>query len=238
MVDAFLEIPQGTETAKCHQDYVDKLKQRMAVAYEAASEEAQKNAERQKACYDEKVRHSTLEVGDRVLVEKKGHKGKHKLADLWEHCPYVVIGQPVPDIPVYEVVRENARQSKPRTLQRNMLQPFTGLPCPRTHKPAKVQKTKQQTESAEEEIDVRIEETEYRDSDESSADEEEIELETPNSPPYIPPVRRGPGQRGLQPRSTTAAAPQKELQRRDRTRRPPEWLRDQAWVRSQYAFRP
>ena len=100
-VDAFLGLPQDTETVKGHKDYVDRLKQQLATAYETASEEAKKSAGRQKDYYDEKVRHSNLEVGDRVLVEKKGHKGKHKLADLWEHCPYVVIGHPVLDIPVY-----------------------------------------------------------------------------------------------------------------------------------------
>ena len=91
VVDAFLGIPQETETVQSHQDYVDKLKHRFAAAYETMSEEAKKIAGRQKEYYDERVRHSKLEVGDRVLVEKKGHKGKHKLADLWEHCLYVVI---------------------------------------------------------------------------------------------------------------------------------------------------
>ena len=124
-VDAFLGVPQDTVTAKSHQDYVDKLKQRLATAYDTASEEAKSSAGRQKEYYDGKVRHSKLEVGDRVLVEKKGHQGKHKLADVWEHCPYDVIGQPVPDIPVYEVVKENARNSKLRVLHRNMLLLFT-----------------------------------------------------------------------------------------------------------------
>ena len=61
-------------------------------------------------------------------MEKKGHKGTHKLADLLEHCPYVVIGQPVLDIPVNEVVKENAHKPKTQALHRNMLLPFTGLP--------------------------------------------------------------------------------------------------------------
>ena len=41
-VDAFLGIPQSQEQVKSRQDYVDKLKQRMAFAYETASSEAQK----------------------------------------------------------------------------------------------------------------------------------------------------------------------------------------------------
>lgn len=46
--DAFLGIPQDTEIAKNHKDYVDRLKQRLAKAYATASEEAQKSAGRQK----------------------------------------------------------------------------------------------------------------------------------------------------------------------------------------------
>ena len=76
-IDAFLGIPQDSVTVKSHQDYVDRLKQRLATAYETASEEARKSVGRQKEHYDERVRYSKLEVGDRVLVEKKGHKGKH-----------------------------------------------------------------------------------------------------------------------------------------------------------------
>ena len=227
-VDAFLGIPQDTETVKSHQDYVDRLRLRLATAYDKASIQAKKSAERQKACYDEKVRHVKLEVGDRVLVEKKGHRGKHKLADLWEHCPYVVIGQPVSDIPVYEVVKENARNSKPRTLHRNMLLPFTGLPCPRTHHPAKTQRDKQPTVEASGELDLS---DESKDSSESSADEEERELAR-----YVTPMRRHPGQIGLLPRTKPVDRPaivKPDLPRGARNRRLPQWLRDDAWIRNQ-----
>ena len=230
-VDAFLGIPQDTETVKSHRDYVDRLKLRLATAYDKASLEAKKSAERQKDYYDEKVRHVKLEVGDRVLVEKKGHKGKHKLADLWEHCPYIVIGQPVSDMPVYEVVKENARNSKPRTLHRNMLMPFTGLPCPRTHHPATALKEKQPTVDADEELELSDTDS-SRDSSESSAAEEEREIAR-----YVPPNRRRPGQTGLLPRTSPLdrpATPQPELQRGARPRRPPQWLRDDAWVRNQH----
>ena len=135
-IDAFLGIPQDTGTTRSQEDYVDRIKQRLDAAYLKASEESARNATRQKGYYIAKVRHSDLEVGDRVLVEKKEHKRKHKIGVIWEHCPYVVTGKPAPDIPVYDVVKENARNSKKRTLHRNMLLPFTGLPCPRTHKPA------------------------------------------------------------------------------------------------------
>ncbi|MFI0459984.1 MAG: DDE-type integrase/transposase/recombinase, partial [Candidatus Thiodiazotropha endolucinida] len=227
-VDALLGIPQDTETVKSHQDYVDRLRLRLATAYDKASIQAKKSAERQKACYDEKVRHVKLEVGDRVLVEKKGHRGKHKLADLWEHCPYVVIGQPVADIPIYEVVKENARNSKSRTLHRNMLLPFTGLPCPRAHHPAKAQRDKQPTVEASGELDLS---DESKGSSESSADEEERELAR-----YVTPMRRHPGQIGLLPRTKPVDRPaivKPDLPRGARNRRLPQSLRDDAWVRNQ-----
>ena len=231
-VDAFLGLPQDSEATTVHQDYVDKLKHRLTSAYEKASEEAKKSAGRQKEYYDEKVRYSKLEVGDRVLVEKKGHRGKHKLADLWEHCPYVVTGQPVPDIPVYEVVKENARNSKPRTLHRNMLLPFTGLPCPRTHKPTKQRKEKHASSEAVAEVETS-EESDNRDSSESSADEEERTEQLP-VPPYIPPMRRNPGQRGLLPRSVPSERVQTpEVRRGTRNRKPTRWLQNDVWVKSQ-----
>ena len=35
------------------------------------------------------VRHSNLEDEDRVLVEKKEHKGRHKFGDIWENVPFL-----------------------------------------------------------------------------------------------------------------------------------------------------
>ena len=45
-----------------------------------------------------------------------------------EHKPYIVREQPNPDIPVYIVQTEGSRK-KLRTLHRNLLLPFMGLPC-------------------------------------------------------------------------------------------------------------
>ena len=61
------------------------------------------------------------------MVKKIGFHGKHKLADSWESNTYIVICQPMPDIPVYEV-KEGNINSKPRLLHRNMLLPFNGFP--------------------------------------------------------------------------------------------------------------
>ena len=63
------------------------------------------------------------------------HDGKHKLADLWEQDPYIVMNQPNSDIPVYTVKKENG-EGKPRTLHRNLLLPIgyvseVPVPAPR-----------------------------------------------------------------------------------------------------------
>ena len=75
-----------------------------------------------------KARSSVLQPGDYVLVRHVGLHGKHKLAGRWEHKPYIVREQPNPDIHVYTVQEEGSRK-KPRTLHRNLLLPFMGLPC-------------------------------------------------------------------------------------------------------------
>ena len=53
-----------------------------------------------------------------------------KLADKWQKQPYIVTSQPISNIPLYEVQRENGH-SKPKLLRRNMLLPFVGIPCPK-----------------------------------------------------------------------------------------------------------
>ena len=68
-IDAFLGI-RPSEERKSHQDYVYKLKDRLADAYQDASEEARLKGKKYKHYYDQGVHHSSLEPGDRVLVKK------------------------------------------------------------------------------------------------------------------------------------------------------------------------
>ena len=69
--------------------------------------------------------------GDSVLVhvQKKRVQGNHKIGNIWKNSPYIVKKQPMPDIPVYLVQKENSNK-KPRLIHRNMLLPFNGLPRP------------------------------------------------------------------------------------------------------------
>lgn len=236
-VDAFLGLPQDIEKTKSYPDYVDKLKQRLAFAYDTASKEVRKNAEKQKQFYDLRVRQSTLEPGDRVLVRNVGLRGKQKLADQWEHDIYIVKRQPISEIPVFEVVKENSKEKKIRTLHRNMLLPFMGLPCPQTQ-----EIVKKETVKDKEAIEVQpndLEESDYSDSSKSSDEEEGDEPEIRSSEAYVIPMKRAPGQKGLHPRTkpveTFTRNPEnpEALKRGQRNRRPPAWLRNEDFVTSQ-----
>ena len=180
-IDAFLGI-RSSEERMSHQDYADKLKNRLSDAYKCASEEAAHKGEKYKHYYDKGIRHSVLEAGDRVLVKKVGIKGKHKLADIWESTPYVVISQPMPDIPLYMVKKENST-NKPKPLHRNMLLPFTALPSILEEEPSKPKKP----------VHVVQEETYNESSTDSSGDEDEEQTEEqPAIPRYIIPQKRSP----------------------------------------------
>lgn len=74
-----------------------------------------------------KVREATLDVGDRVLIRQVAFRGRHKIADRWVKDPYVVIGIPIPGIPVFEVQKESD-YSDVKTLHRNLLLPFSAIP--------------------------------------------------------------------------------------------------------------
>lgn len=69
-------------------NYAEKLQKRLPNAYKVARSNIQ--IVRHKENYDNKVRFSKLEIGDRVLVRLLAKTGKCKLSDKWEKDPYVV----------------------------------------------------------------------------------------------------------------------------------------------------
>ncbi|MCU7858926.1 MAG: DDE-type integrase/transposase/recombinase, partial [Candidatus Thiodiazotropha sp. (ex Lucinoma kastoroae)] len=127
-VDAYLGLNSSQDpTISSREHYVSKLKKRLHFAYKVASSEAQKSAGRHKVRYDSKVRESTVDIGDKVLIRNVGLKGKHKLADKWAKDPYVVVGKPDENIPVFKVQKETGT-GPIKTLHRNMLLPFSSIP--------------------------------------------------------------------------------------------------------------
>ena len=127
-IDDFLGLTPDALSAPTQTEYVRKLQERLHFAYKTATEMAKKATARDKVTHDLKARNSVLSPGDLVLVKNVSIRGKHKIADLWEHKPYVVISQPNPDIPVNEVKNTSPRVKKTRLLHRILLLPFMGLP--------------------------------------------------------------------------------------------------------------
>ena len=224
VIDAFLGLKSVDH--KGHKDYADKLRERLKHAYKKATEEAQKKGVKYKHYYDQKVRNATLEVGDRVLVKKVGIKGKHKLSDIWEPYTYVVVDQPMPDIPVFSVQKKGSN-AKPKLLHRNMLLPFYGIPVP---------------EESDTEYEIRqqprvLEEEEESDksTDSDSSTDEDREEPTPERR-YVIPARRGRGRRRALPEQGIDRQETMRFTRRpqttprpQRTRRPPAWMQLNDW---------
>ena len=133
-IDAFLGLSPDATSSANQTEYVRKLRERLDFAYKTAQEAAKRGTAQHKRYYDLKVRSTgALQPGDRVLVKNVGLRGKQKLADRWERQPYIILSQPSPDIPVFTVKLENSRSKKIRTLHRNLLLPFMGLPLKHTH---------------------------------------------------------------------------------------------------------
>ena len=107
--------------------YTESLRARLKHAYELATKSASKSQSQQKTYYDQKARASVLGIGDRVLVKIVAFDGRHKIADKWEDDVYVILNQPNPSIPVYEVGKENGGGRK-RILHRNLLLPVGCIP--------------------------------------------------------------------------------------------------------------
>lgn len=121
-IDAYLGLEDSQEKVRSRENYAQKLKKRLHYAYKMARGNIGRNSNRYKENYDHGVRFEKLDIGDRVLVKMLVFSGKAKLSDKWERDPYVVVEQPVSNIPVYRV--KNEVSGKIRTLHRNLLLPF------------------------------------------------------------------------------------------------------------------
>ena len=223
-IDAFLGLSPDPFSARQQTEYARKLCERLAFAYHAAEKAAKKSSAKHKASYDIKVRHSTLQEGDRFLVKNVGLRGKRKIADRWEKTPYIVKSQPNPDIPVYEVQCDIPRAHKTRMLHRNLLLPFFCLKLKGRSSNTKPQdhhdrSPQQQSGSSKEQgghanIDI-----------------------TAGVPRYRTPMKRKPGEPGLYPRTKPLSSSNESLnsddsrpQRPRRTCQPPAWMKSPDWI--------
>ena len=235
-IDAFLGLTPDTVSAANQTEYARKLRERLDFAYKTAQEAAKRGTAQHKRYYDLKVRSTgALQPGDRVLVKNVGLRGKQKLADRWERHPYIILSQPNPDIPVYNVKLENSRSRKIRTLHRNLLLPFMGLPLKNTRNS---EETQQPTSDDNNGAPVPAPDTDRL------AQTDQLPL-TPVSTGgtsgtaevqrYVIPQRRPRGTPGLAPRSTddSETESQESGARPVRTKRKPGWMTSNEWVMSQ-----
>lgn len=146
-VDLAFGLPVRDAVSISYSQYVQNLRSRLEESYQLASKNASKPADRNKMRFDQCVKPSTLEKGDRVLVRNVRLRGKHKLEDKWEKDIYVVISR-AGDLPVYTVQPENNPSARSRTLHRDLLLPCGFLPaCEEPELPRATAITRPQTRS-------------------------------------------------------------------------------------------
>ena len=122
-VDLMFGLDSDKDKAS-HSEYYKKWKTAMGQAYSQAQNTTAQSRQRGKAQYNKRVRSSTLEPGDRVLVRNLTPRGgPGKLRSFWEEKVHVVVKRKAPDSPVYEL-RQERGGGRSRTLHRNLL-----LPC-------------------------------------------------------------------------------------------------------------
>ncbi|XP_052224106.1 uncharacterized protein LOC127839760 [Dreissena polymorpha] len=123
-IDILLGLDIDDLNARCSNEYARKLRERLAHAYKTAKEIAKRTAEVNKRQYDRKAHAAKIKPGDLVLVRNVTLRGKKKIADKWENYLYVVLDQPNPEIPVYDVKRNDPRARRVRRLHRNLILPL------------------------------------------------------------------------------------------------------------------
>ncbi|XP_027882091.1 uncharacterized protein LOC114150078 isoform X3 [Xiphophorus couchianus] len=146
-VDLAFGLPVREQSSISYSEYVKNLQSSLKESYKLASENALKSAGKNKIRFDQKITPCSLEIGDRVLVRNIRLRGKHKLADRWEHGVYKVVGR-AENVPVYTVQPEH-KEGPTRTLHRDLLLPCGFLPVcstddPSISMPASQRKTRSQ----------------------------------------------------------------------------------------------
>ena len=219
-LDAFLGLEPSAESGRTQAEYSTKFQSRLSFAYQKASEEAAHQTERYKTYYDQRVRESKLEVGDRVLIRALGLKGKVKIADDWEEMPYIVTEIPMQDIPVYKVRQEDGK-GRVKTLHRNQMLPFTCLPSePLLVAPPQSNRGQGQVPPVQPSPPISESDSSETDDSEESADETRSAEPNREFSSHQPATKT----RTQQPSRMTDNRPQ-------RTRKPPDWLTSGQWAK-------
>ncbi|PIK45095.1 hypothetical protein BSL78_18048 [Apostichopus japonicus] len=111
-----------TETSSS--DWVINHWRRLHDAHQLAEREMNKASQVQKHNFDKKAKAKQLCRGERVLLQRRDFKGRHKVKDHWYPTPFIVVEQIDPDIPVYKV-RPESGSGDEKIVHRNRLKPCT-----------------------------------------------------------------------------------------------------------------
>ena len=187
-------------------------------------------------------------------------RGKRKIANRWKRTPYVVISQPLPAIPVYEVMSEKPHAKKTRILHKTLLLPFSYI-CPHANRRTPVPSsscgsmyvpdsqpdvvdpsvpTKELDFAAEDSdggYDASISSCSQADNDIATADA--IASARGSSDKYVIPAKKKPKQSGYKLHYTSSHAPSepsyssRHRNRPQRVRGKPQWMNLSVWDLSQ-----
>ena len=126
-IDIEFGVTQTDISGHSHENYSQKLKATLKWAYKVVKETSFKELKRHKQYYDHKFHYMALAPGDIVLVRTKALGQDYKIADKWEHDPYIVLSQ-MGSKPVFKVKPKNARnQEEIGILHWNMLYPIQSV---------------------------------------------------------------------------------------------------------------
>lgn len=120
-IDVLYGIERQKETLTYIQ-YIEDLRSSLELAFRQATRHLQAAKQKQEHYYNRKVRGTSLQEGDLVLVRKLGTHLFDKLADKWEEPVYKVVRKPYKDLPVFQVRPVDG--GRLRTLHRNLLLPI------------------------------------------------------------------------------------------------------------------
>ena len=80
-IDAFIGLNSDSLNSTSESEYIRKLRHRLSFAYQKAQEVSKKARSKLKLNYDLRARSSVLRIGERVLVNNAGLRGRCELAD-------------------------------------------------------------------------------------------------------------------------------------------------------------
>lgn len=110
-----------------HLEFVHNLKRDLSEAARIAQKNATGEQARHAKIYNRKVRGMPLALGDRVLLAKRGERGKRKVADRWDSNPFDVVSVRSA-VNVYRI--RDTVTGKEKVVHRNMLLPVDFLTFP------------------------------------------------------------------------------------------------------------